>query len=129
MPLLTERLPVKEKLTDLQKLALFAPFFNRAKVSLDGTHLTQKFEGEIVGISFVSERYDCQFCRYSSRTRHHRVQRNPKKYRKNTVNSCFRVSVYRWTIHKWVYHMIMTALLDANDLLNVHGARFRSDAY
>lgn len=33
MPLLTERLPVKEKLTDLQKLALFAPFFNRAKVS------------------------------------------------------------------------------------------------
>lgn len=33
MPLLTERLPVKEKLTDLQKVALFAPFFNRAKVN------------------------------------------------------------------------------------------------
>lgn len=31
MPLLTERLPVKEKLTALQKLALFAPFFNQAK--------------------------------------------------------------------------------------------------
>ncbi|KAK9896841.1 hypothetical protein P389DRAFT_50004 [Cystobasidium minutum MCA 4210] len=31
MPLLTERLTVKEKLTPLQKLALFAPFFNRAK--------------------------------------------------------------------------------------------------
>jgi hypothetical protein len=33
MPLLTDRLRSKEKLSALQKVSLFAPFFNAAKVS------------------------------------------------------------------------------------------------
>lgn len=104
MPLLTERLPVKEKLTDLQKLALFAPFFNRAKASQKPL-VNLQLDTKLLCSLSCPERYDCQFCSDTPCSRHSGIQRRTRKYRKNIVDSSFHLSLPRWPLDKLVYQL------------------------